>query len=393
MSGPKCSDWSVDRRWLEERARQAAWTVARELETDLRAASAAIAAENAKGLVGVSAAAPQEVARPSDAAAVADIDAYIASLRLKLRFYQGETVRLAAGARLGEIMGDLVRAEAARAAAQDLSVREAASKRLRTRKETVERVLSRMPLTASDAERATAQQKAEALLAAQSEGGANNLEMELRAVVQAASDGYRARVDAAVRAEALLAELRGLTGGAVESLNRRLEAVAQGVAAFDPSLDDAVKRAARDARADAERAYAATVLREEFEAMGYAVGEDFSTAFTAGGSLSLSNPARSPFDVEVTFSPTSQTIDTRLVRRTLGPGSELEASRQDKAAELAWCSDYSRVLSAARRRHVIARVVRQVEPGVERVPVVAAQPARSAAARQSPSAATQARPR
>jgi hypothetical protein len=213
--------------------------------------------------------------------------------------------------------------------------------------------------------------------------------MDLRAAVQTARDSDRARTAAVARAETLLAELRGLAGDDVQRLAGRLEAAAMGVGRLDAGLEAEVVQVAAKARARADRDYAAEVLREEFEALGYDVGDDFQTAFAKGGSVSVKRPDRSPYSVLVSIDPHGGSVDTEVVRHGLSGASEIEAEREDLAAEEAWCDDFSAVLTEARRRKVIARVVRDTPPGTRRVAVIGdANQLNSSARARRPSART-----
>ncbi len=125
------------------------------------------------------------------------------------------------------------------------------------------------------------------------------------------------------------------------------------------------------------------VLRSEFEALGYEVGEEFATAFTNGGSLLVSRSNASSYAVEVAVSAEESSLDTRLVRVSDNAGPMTEQRLRDKEAEEAWCRDFAQILAGAGRSKVRARVTRRIAPGAEVVPAVATAPSKAKKARQA----------
>ena len=371
LSGPKCTTWSVAKNLrLAALARQAAWDSAASLEADLAVAKRALDEALAQTCGSISATRPPLATRPNSDESTDAIDRYIIQLRALLSYARSEASQVIASAQLGEILARIVSTQNELGTRNGGAAHQTTEAILKKREADVLRIVSRLPITAGQAERAIVEKKAEAMLAAITPAKAEMLEMELRAAVQIARDGQQKRTVGIARSETLIASLRGLTGAAVDQAMGRLEAVVLGVGDIDEFFEVEVAEIACEAKAKADRDYAADVLREEFEALGYDVGEDFQTAFVAGGTVSFQRADRSPYSVQVAFDPHAGNMDTEVVRHGLSDSSEIESEREDLAAEEAWCDDLSVALTGARKRSVIAQVVRDTPPGMRRVATV-----------------------
>src|SRR5439155_18094350 len=102
-------------------------------------------------------------------------------------------------------------------------------------------------------------------------------ELELRRLIQVHNDEERIRARSRRRAGELRVHLRGLDGADVASALADLAMVDAGERELSGALDDRIVRIADHAQAQADRVYAMDVLRSEFAALGYEVGEEFAT--------------------------------------------------------------------------------------------------------------------
>ena len=84
--------------------------------------------------------------------------------------------------------------------------------------------------------------------------------------------------------------LRGLDGADVASALADLAMVDAGERELSGALDDRIVRIADHAQAQADRVYAMDVLRSEFAALGYEVGEEFATILIRADTMVLSGP-------------------------------------------------------------------------------------------------------
>jgi hypothetical protein len=147
-----------------------------------------------------------------------------------------------------------------------------------------------------------------------------------------------------------------------------LQAVVEGKSQLTPGVRQMVADVAAAARNKADRAYAAEVLGDEFTALGYKVGEDFTSAFLAGGRATISRGEQAPYQVELQFRSDQQGLDTEVVRKADNNMiATAERSRRDVGAESQWCNDLATAFARAERRNVSARVKYRSKPGANKM--------------------------
>lgn len=109
-------------------------------------------------------------------------------------------------------------------------------------------------------------------------------------MIQVHNDEERIRARSRRRAGELRVHLRGLDGADVASALADLAMVDAGERELSGALDDRIVRIADHAQAQADRVYAMDVLRSEFAALGYEVGEEFATILIRADTMVLSGP-------------------------------------------------------------------------------------------------------
>lgn len=384
MSGPKCSQWEVEENLRRlERARVEALA-----ESDAIVAEIVQLEANVEGIrAKLGAAKAISIHTPVSVLArnstLAEIERHTTVLRGRRLSLQNEKASLEITARLEEVVAAASRLNEARAEDQAAIEQQKLTAEVERRAEAVRRILGRTPATATTADIESLRLLAEAFLNAPSAGTARGSELELRLSMQNLHAAETARTRDLEEVMRLRAELRGLEGSEVESVILALDEVGAGRRSLDNDLADRVSKVVGRAGKASDRAYAMEVLRSEFEALGYEVGEEFATAFTNGGSLLVSRSNASSYAVEVAVSAEESSLDTRLVRVSDNAGPMTEQRLRDKEAEEAWCRDFAQILAGAGRSKVRARVTRRIAPGAEVVPAVATAPSKAKKARQA----------
>lgn len=362
MSGPKHSEWSVlENARLEavrcealrgdiERLRERIGCAAERAKADWPDAAARWAARAASAgsptANGGSVRLAQIVAvlQPLASQAEAEISSLEAATRLA-----GELRELSANARARD-------SNASALAAQ----REEAQRK--ERQTLAQELLSRLPAL-SEQERSAAEALAKRLVTC-APAQARMVELELRAELQLQQRRAAVRALEQAEAVALRGRLCGFAGPEVERLKDRLAAVDAGRLRLDETLRVDVERAAQNLAAEADRIYAAEVLRREFQALGYEVGGEFETAFAKGGTAQIARAQPGEYSVELRVDPSLSVLDVELVRVAEDHGvSAAERSLRDTFAEQEWCRDLARAFAGAEAQHVQARVRSRIAPG------------------------------
>lgn len=384
MSGPKCSQWEVEENLRRlERARLEALAEADAIIADIVRLVATV--ETARTTLGASKATSVRptVDRPGRKDTLAEIERHAAVLRARRLSLQNEEASLAATARLAEIVAAASSLQESRARSRVATEQEKRDADIEMRLEDARRILARTPAAATAADIESLKRLAEAFVKAPSPGAARGSELELRLLMQNLGAADKARTRDLEEATRLRFELRGLEGSEVESVVLALTEVEAGRRPLDSALAVRASAVIGRARKASDRAYAMHVLRSEFEALGYEVGEDFATAFMHGGSLLVSRANGSSYAVEVAVSAQESSLDTRLVRVGDSAVPVTEQRLRDKEAEEAWCRDFAQILAGAGRSKVRARVTKRVAPGVEVVPAVAVAPSKAKKVRRA----------
>jgi hypothetical protein len=197
-----------------------------------------------------------------------------------------------------------------------------------------------------------------------------SLATELRLRVQRANDrAERVSADAAAAA-GLAQRLSGLDGEDVVRLRAELRSVSDGVSRLPRDLAERVERTKSKAEKRADDAYVNLVLREELSRLGYDVGPEFATLFTAGGEAIVRRREQSEYGVEVGVDAERGTFELSVVR--LGECAEpptADRAFKDKSAEERWCRDDENLTAAMQARGVKRRTIRLLPPGAGAVRV------------------------
>lgn len=378
MSGPKCSQWEVEENLRRaERARLEALVDADAVAAEVARLEAAV--EVSRTTLGASKATDVRtpVVRPDRSDTLAEIERHAAALRARRLGLQNEEASLAATAKLAEIVAAASKLQESHAQHRAVSDQNRRNAEIETRLEDARRILARTPAAATAADAESLRLLTVAFVNAPSLGAARGSELELRLLMQNLNEADKTRARDLEQATRLRSELRGLEGPEVESVVLALIEVETGRRRMDSALAVRVSAVAGRARKASDRAYAMNVLRSEFEALGYEVGEEFATAFTHGGSLLVSRSNGSCYAVEVSVSAEESSLDTRLVRVGDNAVPVTEQRLRDKEAEETWCRDFAQILAGAGRSKVRARVTKRSAPGAEVVPTVAVAPSKA----------------
>jgi len=379
MSGPKCTELTVQENLrLVALARAGAWDAVRKGEERIRAliTQSARQDEIAVSLSELASVRPREGASPSE------IETYAAVLRSEFgrmeREIQRERITRETALMLSKLAeglkGKITTAEQALAryvSVQPASVENNCTLSVEERRQKLERAIARLSGGISETHMTNLKKLATDALAAPHIGRFESLMLALQVDVQHANEAARESAADAARAAELIAQLRGLEGPEVEEMLRGLESVERREQRLPPDIEGRVASVEQAARARADQRYAAQVIREEFERLGYEIDEGFETMFVAGGRIEISKPSMKDYAARVEAAAGDGRLDVRLVRAG-GPAASVsqEQRLRDREAEEAWCVDFAEVLAAARKRKVGHRVTRHVRPGDEAVLVL-----------------------
>ena len=156
--------------------------------------------------------------------------------------------------------------------------------------EKIKRVIERLTPRTDESDRQAIEKFAAEGLRTREAARFDSLIIEMQTRVQMANQTARARDADAARAAELIASIRALDGNDIDRLRNELCAVERRKRRLAPDIFDRLSRAERAARAHADQSYAAEVIREEFERLGYDVQEGFETLFVSGGAVDVRKP-------------------------------------------------------------------------------------------------------
>jgi len=370
MSGPKCSDWEVrDNRIQEERGRLAAFAEVEALFVVVANLQRSVVVERAR----VGAPAVEQAAilpeRPDASETRLNLESSILLLDEVRTRLEADRTWIAALGQMANLVAKAVSGQAARKEAGAAAATAALKIVIEARSQTVNRIMSRLPSGLPPDQVGQLAEVAQKFVLALDDGFSNGLELELRRRVQGMQDAAARRVNDLAAVADLRSALRGYQDDASIAVIDQLRGVVAGSRTLDAGLAARARAVAQEARARADREYASQVLSEEFSALGYEVGEQFSTAFLHGGTMVLSRPDAGGYGVEVAFEAGRQSLNTRLVRLRDEDIGASERALRDKEAEESFCGDYSRVLASAAKRQVQARLTKRLPAGAMPVPL------------------------
>jgi hypothetical protein len=366
-----------------ERARAQAWGDAHTLEAQLRSLEARIKEAKAKYSPDVFRIQTQFPSRPAESCGLTEIETYVTALRTHGASVEGQLGRAMAIAEMRLLLTEIaVRTGGKDAPADDLfdlphrhaETPEApdappTSQHDRTRrKEEVMRVLSRVSGLVPVHERSDLERFATEIAQEPDAGRAETLALELRLRVQRATE--KAARDAE-RAAALRVRLRGLEGEDVTRITAELAKVEERKIALTDALVRRAEEVERTGRVRANQIYAAEVIREELQRLGYEVEDEFASLFVEGGKTQLRKAETEDYRVLLDVEPATGRIHGQLAR--FGRVGEIVSQQQqlrDCETEEKWCRDFAQLRQEIERRHLAIRVVRRVPAGSQPIQII-----------------------
>ena len=173
----------------------------------------------------------------------------------------------------------------------------------------------------------------------------------------------------AERVAGLKEQLRGLDGDDVKRVVVEIAQIEQGKASLTPDFVAHAERVSASARAHADRAYAAEVMREEIERLGYEVGEKFEALVIKGGKTLVHKPDSGEYGVVVEVSGAEVHAEPVRIGESAAERSA-QGQRRDQAFERACCKDFEQARAAMETRGVVGRVARRIPVGSRPIQVV-----------------------
>ena len=197
---------------------------------------------------------------------------------------------------------------------------------------------------------------------ARQEGSAAALARRLRSGVWAANDRAAQRARDAQAAGGLRRELRGLQGDDVAEVVARIGKVERGEASLTPDVASAVEQVAASARARADRAYVAEVMRDEMEKLGYRAEEGFESLLVRSGKALVRKDAAGEYGVEISLVDGESTNEMHMEPVRIGVlHAAARSGRQDRdrdrAAEDACCDALVKVRNGMNTRGISSSVL------------------------------------
>ena len=180
---------------------------------------------------------------------------------------------------------------------------------------------------------------------------ATRLLRRLERSVRAANIDAGRRGEARAEAQQLSLELVGFVGA--EELQRRLGLVIDGQSELSDQLREQVASFIDSARAADDRSYAADMLRESLESLGYEVGDTFVTDLVTTQVASIERPGWNDHLLEVHLPLDDPRVVMAAVREGQ-PGQALTAAQRtrDEEVETEFCSTVQDLISALDERGV-----------------------------------------
>jgi hypothetical protein len=227
----------------------------------------------------------------------------------------------------------------------------------------IERIVSRSSPEAMQEDRKDVDELVQQLLRAPAHDH-DAMISQLRGFVQKAHDRQRRDQRGRNEARQILKEMRGLTGGDLAGVRAELEMVADGAAAPDSQLSMRARSLAERARQRAEADYAAKVMKEELENLGYTVNDEFANSIREGGQTIIMPPARSSDapepGVAISLAANGTQLDFDMVRYAdvaLTP----EQEARNREVERAWTQEHLNAFRQSLRSRGIDVVIDRIE--------------------------------
>lgn len=353
----------IDNALIERRALEQAWAAVRQAEAQLAVAEGE--AQAAARQIGVTYVAVMHLAlAPRADAPRAEVDAYLSRLRARTAAVVEHQSRAEATRQLRDLISKNAAGGSPPPRAADSTATEGANRR-----ETVERILGRLSPLAPLSETAAASDAAELFLREASSNIAHlkNRELALRRCVQRANELAAQRLADAAAAEQLLDTARGLDDERLGDLLAQLCEVIALRRPLSQELREDVGRAMARARAKADAEYAAMVLREELERLGYVVDDvPPSPAATSAVALYRHATLGNDYRLAVELDASASSLHAEIIRQAPhADDTSREQMRRDQEAEARGCEDLAALRRAAQRRSVAMDLVHRVPAGAE----------------------------
>lgn len=174
--------------------------------------------------------------------------------------------------------------------------------------------------------------------------------------VTAIQSAIAERAGAAREAAVLRVRLSGHGDPEAASVIGELEQVEAGRMKLDADLRVRAKQEIVRLERDEDRKYVAQVLADGFRELGYAIDEDFVTAFERGEAIEIGRPDDRTYAAQLKFDRESLEVGSELVAVADRSHMTSEAiAHDDRSAEQAWCGDFARVLGQARAQGIEGR--------------------------------------
>ena len=213
--------------------------------------------------------------------------------------------------------------------------------------------------------------------ASKQHGRAKTLLIELRVGVQQANESAALASDEAAqeaeRVAVLKEKLRGLEGSDVREIVDEIARMEREEAPLTVAFAVRAKQVGRAARERADRAYAAEVMREELERLGYEVGGDFESVFVAGGEKLVRKPRAGDYGVVVEVYGAQVHVEPVRIGQPFAERPR-RAQPEDLEAGKACCQDFRRMRAAMKERGVTNKVSRIDPVGSQPLRMVASEP-------------------
>lgn len=380
MSGPKCDSYYVDsarNEMLLRARREAAESAARTTEQRLKSAvekGRSLQRQHGLELEALDEAHPS---LPRDFVTTEDFERYTSAAKLAVARIETSIGRAEGLIQLRELLSQAAPVYQLASWSKKGPVRQHEPEvldrvaNLEIRKQTVERILGRLIGAATENARHELQKLASELIVTENSLHAENMEAQLRLLVQQINDRTQTTQREKVEATKLLAELAGLQGDDVNAIRKQVQAVIDGQTSLARDLALRVSAVRKLAEKRMNDEYAGVVLREELERLGYSVGEDFSTLLVDCGQFVASRPDQGEYGVSIAVDALRGLMDMKIVRFSDGERvPESERRLRDTTAEQQWCSDHDRLLVSMQSRGIKGRTLKRLPAGHRAVPEV-----------------------
>lgn len=319
--------------------------------------------------------------RPAESGGLGEIEAYVAALRAHCTAVEGELARAVVVAETRLLLTEIAKHTAGSVVPNDelfsLPSRNLAADRtpamplrsegeVKLRDREVVGILGRLSGHVAPADRENLKRLAAEVLREGESGQARTLALDLRLRVQTANEKAEKATRDTERAVALRVTLRGLEGDDVTTVAVELSKVERQELPLTDVLVRRAEEVERTARGRANRAYAAEVIREELERLGYEVEEGFTSLFIKGGQAQLRKAGLEDYRVLMGAEPATDQLHVQLARfGRQGEAFSQQQELRDRETEEKWCQDFAHMRQALDRRRIATRVVRRVPAGAQ----------------------------